>query len=762
MSDPAKRDSDWLTTPTFLLLLAAALLVTFPGLALGVHTLFYRDFGAWGYPNAIFTRDALLRGELPLWNPENHCGVPWLAQMGQWYPLSWFMYVLPMPWAANFLILAHLWFGGFGMFWLLRRWNLGSFAAAFAAFAFVFNGVSLSCTQWGHYIASLGWLPWVVGSVMNAWRGHVDHSLNPQSMTPQSSGDGRRIAFAAIASAMQVLTGTPEITILTWLFIGLLWIDQMVHGQIEFASSARRTALVILLAAGITMVQMLPFFDLLAHSQRNAGNTQAALWAMPAWGWANLVVPLFHSYQAPQGIWFQRGQDFFISYYLGMGALALAIAGIFTRRSYTAVIAVMIFFCVFAASGNNGFIYGPLKKIFPLIGVARYPVKFMLLPSFLLPLLAAFALDDMRENKSIRRIFCIVSGSVLVVAAALLYFARQYPFANDNWNATAANTAWRAGLLIVLLAGIFLSLKVQRREIQIVLQIVLLAILPLDAFTHSPGIVPVLPVSVMAPGVWQASGKPPLKPGAGRVMVSPNAEQELLYSQVTDMRNDFIGRRLGQWYNLNLLDGVSKVTGAVPLRPAQWDILEVYLYYTPGGHCGPGLANFMGVAWLTSPQNPTEWIERTNFLPMVTAGQQPVFASDADVLQAIVANDFAPRNVVYLPESARSIVSTTNQTTCTVDDTHFAENEIEARVDANGPALVVLSQSYYHLWRAFVDGNPAPLLRANLAFQAVEIPGGTHQIRWIYRDPYMGIGAAISLASLAACLLISIRRTRPF
>lgn len=745
MSDSTKRDSDWLATPTFLLLLAAAVVAAFPQVAAGVHTFFYRDFGALGYPGAVFTRDALLRGEVPLWNPESHCGVPWLAQMGQWYPLSWLIYLLPMPWSANFFILAHLWFGGFGMFWLLRRWNIGSFAAAFAAFAFVFNGVSLSCTQWGNYIASLAWLPWVVGSVIEAWR-----------------RGGRWLPFAAVAGAMQVLTATPEITLLTWLFIGMLWVADLFRRQTELVASARRIALVILLAAGITMIQMLPFFDLLAHSQRNSGNAQAAVWSMPAWGWANLIVPLFHCYPSPQGIWFQRGQDFLISYYLGIGALALAVTGILTGRRNAVLIAAAILFCVLAASGTNGFLYAPLKKIFPLVGIARFPVKFMILPAFLLPLLAAFGLDAILQSKTARRTLCVVSGIILILSAALLCLARRFAFENDDWNVTAANTACRVGLLVVVIAGIFLSLKIQNHRAQIALQLILLAILPLDAFTHSPGIVPVLPASVLESGIWQATGKPPLEPGAGRIMVSPDAEQELLYSRVTNMKDDFIGKRLGQWYNLNLLDGLPKVTGAVTLRPAHFDMLESYLYYTQGGHCGRGLVDFLGVAWLSSPKNPTQWMERTNYLPMLTAGQKPLYGEDADVLQAITANDFSPREVVFLPESARSIVSVTNQSACTVHNTHFRDNRIEADVEAAGPALVVLSQSYYHLWHATVDGNPVPLLRANLAFQAVQIPAGRHHVQWIYRDPYLGIGGAVSALSLAACLLMSVRRTKPF
>jgi uncharacterized membrane protein YfhO len=77
-------------------------------------------------------------------------------------------------------------------------------------------------------------------------------------------------------------------------------------------------------------------------------------------------------------------------------------------------------------------------------------------------------------------------------------------------------------------------------------------------------------------------------------------------------------------------------------------------------------------------------------------------------------------------------------------------------VDA-AASLVVLSQTFYHLWHAEVDGQPVPLLRANVAFQALQVPAGTHHVKLIYRDPNFEIGAIISLLSLAVCRLIWIK-----
>jgi hypothetical protein len=734
ISETKSGDAGWLTPQRFLLLLAAALLAAFPGVALGLHTFFYRDFGALGYPGAIFHRDSLFRGELPLWNPYSHCGTPFLAQMGAWYPPTWICLLLPLPWAENLSMLAHLVWGGLGMYWLTRRWGVGGFAAGFAGMAYVFNGVILSCLLWGNYIAALAWLPWVAGCVMAAW-----------------SGGGRWIALAALASAMQVLTATPELTLLSWLLLGALWLSAVFRGETKMLSSAVRTAGIVLLAAGITMVQMLPFFDLLAHSQRdqNYGNS---LWAMPGWGWANLLVPLFHCYRSPQGTWFQHGQDFLASYHLGVGVLALGIVGAGLRRArFRVVLAGAILFCWIMALGSDGKLYDWVRVMFPVLGIARFPVKFAILPVFLLPLLAVWAVED-GHSKRTRRGLGVVLVVILLLMGTLVWFARLYPLPFDVWPMTATNTLWRAGLMLVLALGILWQAVLKKGGLRLAVQLAVLAVLPLDALTHSPNIAPTLPAASLAPGMWQASGKPPPpKLGEGRIMISPDAEARLYRSRVASMELDFTGKRLAEWYNLNLLDGIPKVTGAMTLRPAHFDLVEQYLYYTPGAQYGRGLLDFLSVAWFSAPENPVDWSPRTNFLPVITAGQRPVLAGDKQTLKAMTADDFDPRAVVYLPQAAQMFIRVSRPNDCAVTNAHFTCNRVTAEVTAAGPAMVVLSQTFYHLWHAYVDGKPVKLHRANLAFQAIEVPAGAHRIELVYRDDNLRLGAVISLLSLAVC-----------
>jgi hypothetical protein len=737
----APTEQPWVSGGLFLILLAVALFVIFARVLLGLDAFVYRDFGSICYPQAFYERESLLRGEMPFWNPYNYCGSPFLAQWGTWYPTFLLHAIFPVPWSVNFFHLLHLVWAGCGMFWLARRWETGPFASAFAGFAYVFNGVTLSCLMWPGYIAFLAWSPWVLGCTMAAWK-----------------QGGRWLTVAAASSAMQVLACAPELLVIFWGLLGVLWLVEVARGTIPLWPSLRRLAIVVALAAGITMVQMLPFFDLLLHSQRdpNFGDNK---WAMPGWGWANLLVPLFRCYRSPHGPWFQPGQELVCSYYLGAGVLVLAVAGAFLKGNRpTVIMGVVALICWIMALGSGGLLFDWVRHVLPQIGIARYPVKFALFPVFLVPLLAAFAVDtaSVSANGRHRRVLLSLTGVILLLMAGLLWTARKYAFPLDQWDATAWNTLLRAILALALLSGLAGLARTNSGRARLGMQVTLLAILPLDALTHNPRIFPTLPIMNLSPGIWAAAMKQaPPRLGEARVMASPEAEQYLNFHGSSDLALDFTGRRLAERSSLNLLDNVPKVArGGLILRPAYFDRLERNLYSNTNSHLGRGLLDFLSVAWISSAAHYAGWAPRTNYLPVVTAGQRPAFVNDDRALRFITADEFDPRQVVYLTEQARSLVSVTDRTECRVLSQRFSAHHIEVDIEASETSLIVLSQSYYHLWRARVDGILTPLLRGNLAFQALQVPAGRHHVTLVYRDGYFVIGATVSILALTTCVLI--------
>ena len=79
---PVSRQAadDWLTPRRFAALLGVLIAAVYPEVLTGQATFFHRDFAVFGYPLAFYHRESFWRGEIPLWNPLNDCGLPFLAQ----------------------------------------------------------------------------------------------------------------------------------------------------------------------------------------------------------------------------------------------------------------------------------------------------------------------------------------------------------------------------------------------------------------------------------------------------------------------------------------------------------------------------------------------------------------------------------------------------------------------------------------------------------------------------------------------------------
>ena len=69
-------------------------------------------------------------------------------------------------------------------------------------------------------------------------------------------------------------------------------------------------------------------------------------------------------------------------------------------------------------------------------------------------------------------------------------------------------------------------------------------------------------------------------------------------------------------------------------------------------------------------------------------------------------------------------------------------------VVADRPAILLVRNGYDPGWSATVDGQPAPVLAADHAIQAVAVPRGRHVVELSYDDPSVGLGLAGSAAAL--------------
>ncbi len=749
----ASQDArEWLTPGRFAALLALLTCAAYPEVITGWGTFFYRDFSVFGYPLAYYHRQSFWRGEFPLWNPLNYCGLPFLAQWNTMtlYPLSLFYLVLPLSWSLGVFCLGHLFLGGMGMYFLAYRWAGSRFAAAAAGLAYSFNALMLNSLMWPNNIAALGWLPWVVLAVECAWR-----------------EGGRWLLLAAAAGAGQMLTGAPEVILLTWVLLTVLLLGQVMVAPGRRWRMAGRFLLTALWVAGLAAAQLLPFLDLLAHSQRDKAFGDS-LWSMPLWGWANLLVPLYRSYQTPLGPYAQPGQYWISSYYLGVGVLALALLAVGqARQPRVKLVGALTLLCLLLALGNHGLVYSGLKHLLPGLGFMRYPVKFMILPAALVPLLAAVFLGRClavpEADWPRQRLGIILVGVALVGLIALLIGSSLEYRLKDPWALTAAASGLsRVVFLVVILGGVIAVRQIHQAPMKGVAQVGVLAFLWLDAMTAGPRPNPTVPRWVYEPNL--ARKELHLEPtpaiGKSRLLLDAEGERNVIYRPMTNGVDQVLYQRLAQYADINLLDGIPKVDGIYSLFMRELGEVFPLLWRAP--RFPNGLADFLALSQLNLPGQVSHWKSRATHLPWVTGGQKPAFADAAGTLSALAAPDFDPRQTVFLPLEARAQVTVSNASPTKVSVQQFAPQKVRLEVEAPAAALVVIAQSFYHNWRAYVDNQPVRLWRANHAFQAVEVPAGRHQVTFVYADRMFYCGALISLFSTAIWVGVWLRgRKRP-
>ncbi len=729
---------DWLTPRRFAALLAVFVFASWPQVFLGLQTFVFRDFGYYAYPIAHYLRESFWRGEIPLWNPLSYCGTPFLAEWNPQvlYPPALFYIIFPLAWALPVFCLLHLYLGGLGMFFLARRWSGNNLAAAVAGMAFAFSGLMVNCFTYPVTLAGLGWMPWLVWLGERAWR-----------------QGGRWLIVIVGVGALQMLSGAVEQVLLTWFLLGLLWLADFFQGEWPRVKLIWRGVGLVVGIAGLCAAQLLPFLDLLQHSSRQ-GNFDAAQWPMPLTGWANLLVPLFHCNGWNAGVFMQAEQSWTASYYVGAVIVALAAGAMWrTRSPRVALLVAATWLGLVLALGEATPVYRWLRDNVGLVGLIRFPVKFVVLPVFTLPLLAAIGLAQKqnlapdRAAKSWARFWL----ATVAVIAALVWWDYRWPAPGEDWHFAFSNALVRVALFTAIVGGLFWLQKDLPPKTRMLLQLAGLMLVWLDTSRSAPQ-PQTAPPAIYKPNLPRSLSAPRL--GVARAMLSRDARAELTFLNIPGVTEDYLQRRAALFSNCNLLDGIAKVDGFYSLSLAGQRVIFEMVYAPNAPPVAAPLADFLGASQISSPTNIFGWTPRTNFLPLITGGQKPVFTDARTAVDAIFSTNFNPRAEVYLSPEAIASVINTNAADVKISDQQFAAQCIVATVDAAAPSLVVIAQTFYHPWQAYVDGHAVEVLHANYTFQAVAVPQGRHELKLVYEDRRFYLGAVISLVTLAGCLTL--------
>ena len=378
-----------------------------------------------------------------------------------------------------------------------------------------------------------------------------------------------------------------------------------------------RGGIIIVVVSALSAAQLLPFLDLVGQSQRQAGFSDIR-WSMPGWGWANLVVPLFHCFETPQGTFLQHEQAFFTSYYPGLLVLVLSVAGCWRLRAARQRIALVLLLAgLVLALGPHGYVYTWLRSLIPGVGLGRFPVKLFVMGAFALPVLAAYALASLqsdlegRDRKRIGTHCGYVGGGFSWRVWASSGLAGRIHSHLTSGISPLRNFMVRVVALLAGLALLWLASVSKTSTLRTVASVGVLAVVWLDLRFHWPAHHPTLSSRVLASRVTHLSPAP--RTLESRIFIAPWADAQLLYSRVQDPTQDLLGKRLAMWSNLNLLERVPNVGGALTLRLHHQEEVHKRILQMSDAQRQP-LLDYLAVSHTTASNNPVQWQFRPSAL----------------------------------------------------------------------------------------------------------------------------------------------------
>lgn len=716
-----------------------------------------------------FIHRALESGQRPWWAPNILAGYPMVADplSAIFYPPNLLMHlVVPgafLPYLAlEWQVALHYLWAAIGTYALARSLTGSRAGSILAALTFAFGAFFAMHMPHLSPISTLAWLPWILLAFRLAL---ARHSLVWTGL-------------GALAFGMMALAGHA----LTILQIAYLLAALTIVCVVRRWQSDRRGAVaagliggtIVALGFGIAMIQLLPSWHLSSLTERAeltyaeaTGSSYLPTWMLTA------LLPSFFSPDGPAPYW--GGGDIAESnMYAGLLPLFLAgLALVRTRRAdrpMVGLIAIVGLISLVLALGAHAWLYRIAFDLLPGIDRVRRPLNYIAFVHLALGLLAAYgvrALQDDAGDHAVPRTLLGwlrwgLIGTLVAVALAALALAN------------AAGTPAQEPLMLVTNGLVFGGIVVGAAYLAVRARLtwgvtaratvaVLILIAAIDLGSAMAGTVfqhhEMEPDSYIGT-TWAGNPGDPVVP-------------ELLARQEQALpdRARYLPARAGSiWANgplvwdLESADGYSvlwpgtyqalfNAAKAAPNTPL-FDVLSAR-YIIAGEPLDQALPGASEDKFRPIHDGSPSIYENPSALPRVWVARDAVYAPGGNALAYMQEHPERLRDTVVLSEPPPGEAEAHPTPPGSAEITRYENTKVDIRVSMDAPGFVVLADSYYPGWTAYIAGTAQRVYRADHAFRAVFVPAGEHLIEYRFSPPGLKRGAAASgLAGLATAGLV--------
>ena len=700
-------------------------------------------------PWRIYAVESLRSGVIPLWNPYSFCGTPFLANLQSTvlYPPNLLFLITGARYGFGVSTILHLTLGGWFMYWFLLELRLRHPAALFGALVFMFNGFTVT---WLEYpTLSLWVLMWLPGILLC-----YEKSLaRPLSRWP---------ALCALLVGMQFLGGHLQISA----YVVMAFLLYALVRVVTPGRAWRRRGLAVLLAIaplalGLALAagQILPTLELAEHTGRVSHGVAGALsTAFPLTHLVLYLVPNFFGNPAHYNDWGKYQNDainfFETACYVGILPLFLAAWSVRRWRDPSFwFFGGLTLFAVLAALGTP--MYLALYYLAPgfkqLAGLGRV----LCVAAFGMAGVAAMGVDDLMARREAakpgRPILLFAAATALLVLVSLYIFE---PAIGEMGAAFQIYLPIQIAVFGVLLMASLILIQLRTK-------------LRLDSSTFAALAIGLLLCDLFGFGIR-------FNPYTEARMAYPETEatqwlqEHAGHERVTSLASDGM-----DWiaHNSSMIFGLRDIHGSDSLRVKQsFDLVsppdgDQSRYPPPESP----LLKALGVKYLvTRIPLAGRWrlvsdglvpiYENQDAAPRARVTEWVEVVDDQTVLDALRGVGAPPWAGVADPEAAARLTPKRPRwpasafAPAAVEFDRDDRDAITVRVNSRNDAVLVVNDSYYPGWRAWVDGKAAPIYRVNYGFRGVAVPAGECQVEMRYEPASFRVGVFVSLLALAVLL----------
>jgi len=719
------------------------------------------------FPWKEFAIDSLKNGQIPLWNPYNFSGTPFLAnfQNGFFYPFNlvfllflkldaWTLYILSQPFLSA--IFTYL---------FLKELRISKISSVFGGLVFAFSSYMVVWMEYGNIGHSIIWLPFLLFL--------TEKLINKKSI-------GYSILFI-LALTLSILAGYIQTSIYLFIF-SLIYMLFRLHQEKKLKPKALlHLSFLFVLPVFISSIQLFPTIELFLHSAREAYSIDAiSKLLIPPMHIATFFAPDFFGNPATrnyflEGTYIERvsyiGVIPILFFILAMGKKVPKIFWFF----FVSCVTVLLF------SFNNPISIFLYSFKIPVLSTG-VPTRIMYIFGFSAAICSAIGFDIWLKQKNIKILPQIV---ILSAVYAILWFSvllipkiETNPQLLQNLLISKRNLILPTFMFLSGLCLLITSRFIGRKHF---LAFVFIALLLFEQFIFFKKITPFSPKEFFYPNTSVLSKLKEIQ-GIERMwgfedgyMEANIQTHEKIFS--ADGYDPLFIKRYAELVNSGKNGKLEPVPRSyVIIPPSSGESLK-------NNHYRDVLLDLSGVKfilnkseslgeknepdYLVFPQEeysliyqktPWQIYKNNDALPRFFLTDSFIVEKDKEKIISKLYDYKRDAKTVILEEDLNIPIQKGKGKVNLIE---YSPNKINFSVDTQSNNILFLSDSFFPGWKAYVDGKETKIYRANYAFRSIFVPSGKHTVMFSYNPKSFYIGTSVTLVTIMVIMLyIAINRMR--